>query len=88
MLRNFWQVAGSAVGSRCVSWFVRQSGRSLSGVVLVASFASARVARAFARRWALRLPAVCRGCVVQRSGALWAVSVPVATVPFSFTLPV
>ena len=85
MLRNFWQVAGSALGSGCVRWWVRSSGRSVSGAVLVAAFSSARVAGAFARRWAVQLPVVCKGCCVRRRGSFWCVSVPVASVPFSLS---
>ena len=76
-------VSGSAVGCGASSWFVRASSRSLSGFVLVASFRSCAAASAFARRWAVRLPAACRGCAVRRSGASWSVSVPVWSVPLS-----
>lgn len=81
MVALFPAVSGSAVGCGACSWFVRSSARSLSGFVLVASFGSAAAARSFAARWAVRLPAACRGCAVRRSGALWAVSVPVSSVP-------
>ncbi|MCP4544271.1 MAG: hypothetical protein GY832_44730 [Chloroflexi bacterium] len=53
---------------------VRPSSRAASRVVLVAAFASFPRARSFARRWASRLGF---SVVVRRSGALWAVSVPV-----------
>ena len=76
-------VSGSAVGCGASSWLVRASSRSASGFVLVASFSSCAAASAFARRWAVRLPAVCRGCAVRRSGASWCVSVPVWSVPLS-----
>lgn len=81
MVALFPVVAGSCVGSGASRWFVRSSARSLSGFVLVASFASASAARLFAARWAVRLPVACRGCAVRRSGSLWAVSVPVSSVP-------
>ena len=81
MVSLFPVVAGSCVGSGAASWFVRSSARSLSGFVLVASFASAAAARSFAARWAVRLPAACCGCAVRRCGSLWAVSVPVSSVP-------
>lgn len=77
VISSFRSVAGSALGCGCCSWLVRESVRSLSGWVLVAEFGSSAVAAAFARRWAGRLPVQCRGCVVRRSGAFWAVSVPV-----------
>ena len=76
-------VSGSAVGCGASSWLVRASSRSLSGFVLVASFSSSSSARSFAARWAVRLPAACRGCAVRRSGASWSVSVPVWSVPLS-----
>lgn len=40
-------------------------------------FASSSAASGFARLWAVRLPAVCRGCAVRSSGGLSWVSVPV-----------
>lgn len=49
-------VAGSAVGSGCVGWLVRESARSASGFVLVASF----VLFSVASRWAGRFgPFLC-----------------------------
>jgi hypothetical protein len=57
---------------------LRLSCRSFSGAVLVASFSSPRVAAAFARAWAGRLPAP---VFVRRAPAgapCWLVSVPVA----------
>ena len=83
MVALFPVVSGSAVGSGACSWFVRSSARSLSGFVLVASFASASAARLFAARWAVRLPVACRGCAVRRCASGWAVSVPVSSVPVS-----
>ncbi|MGH2413352.1 MAG: hypothetical protein ACRDEA_06615 [Microcystaceae cyanobacterium] len=77
MLSAFRFVSGSAIGSGCCSWLVRRSERSLSGWVLVARFSSCAGAAGFARRWALRLPVECRGCVVRRSDLGWLVSVPV-----------
>ena len=87
MVRSFWSVAGSAVGCRASRWWVRSSERSLSGFVLVAAFGSCQVAAAFARRWAVQLPKICKGCVLRRRGSLWCVSVPVASVPVSLNLP-
>ena len=78
------RLSGSAVGSGASRWFVRASGRSLSGAVLVAGFVSFSAARSFALRWSGRLPARCRGCVVRRRpSGLFAVSVPVAGVGVS-----
>lgn len=54
-VRSVRSVAGSAVGCGASSWWVRCSVRSVSGLVLVAGFASLPAASAFARRWAGRL---------------------------------
>ena len=71
-------VAGSAVGSGCVSWSVRGSERSVSGFVLVAGFSSVSLAGRFASRWASRLSGCgVSGCLVRVSGSRWVVSVPV-----------
>jgi hypothetical protein len=57
---------------------VRPSARALSGAVAVVLFSSSSAAGAFARSWAARLPAACRGCVVRSVPGGWSVSVPVA----------
>jgi hypothetical protein len=61
-----------------VSVLLRPSRHSLSGWVCVVHFSSFHAASHFARSWARRLPAVCRGCVVRRVKGGFAVSVPVA----------
>lgn len=75
---SFRVVAGSAVGLGCRGWWVRASGRSFSGLVLVAWFSSAGSAAAFARRWSARCGVACR--VSRRGGPGWLVSVPVVRV--------
>ena len=56
---------------------VRPSARALGGFVAAVGFRRGPLAGEFARFWASRLPAGCRGCVVKRSGGLFWVSVPV-----------
>lgn len=74
-LRSVWQSAVLPAGAGLCFW-VRHSGRSLSGWAFVAIFHQRRHAAAWARFWASRLPARCRGCVVYRACGGWAVSVP------------
>ncbi|WP_456378825.1 hypothetical protein [Thiolapillus sp.] len=75
----WWRrVVGSALAAGAWRWRVRASGRSFSGVVLVAGFASCGAAVAFAGAWG----GWC-GCSlalrrrVSGGRVLWAVSVPV-----------
>lgn len=82
-------LALSSVRSVCWSAFrtgslagfvVRPSRRSPSGVVVVVVFGAHARAVAFARRWSARLGVA---LALRRSGAAWAVSLPVAgAVPF------
>lgn len=64
----------------------RLSGRALEGVVFAVGFRRHAAASAFAARWAVRLPAVCRGCCVRHELGFWFVSVPVLaeSAPCSF----
>ena len=80
LVAPWWRRAvGHALAAGCWRWRVRHSGRSFSGVVLVAGFASCGAAVAFAGAWG----GWC-GCAValrRRVSAgrvLWVVSVPVA----------
>jgi hypothetical protein len=76
----WWRaVVGSALSVGAVRWRVRGSSRSFSGAVVVAGFASASRAQAFAAAWSGWVGV---GCVVRprrcpRWGRVWAVSVPV-----------
>ncbi len=72
---SFRCVAGSAVGSGCVSWWARPSVSSWSGRVVVAAFSSFSAASGFASRWAARCG---RSVAVRRCSVGWLVSVPVA----------
>lgn len=56
---------------------MRPSRHSASGWVAVVVVPSLAFARRLARRWARRLPAGCRGCVIRPAGARFAVSIPV-----------
>ena len=76
----WWRrVVGSALASGACRWRLRGSGRSFSGVVVMAAFPSRAEAWAFARAWGWWC-----GCRLalrpRRSGGVrvWAVSVPVA----------
>ncbi len=62
---------------------VRPSSRAIGGFVAAAGFRRLAAAADFARLWASRLPAGCRGCVVRRAEGFFWVSVPVlpASVP-------
>jgi hypothetical protein len=76
----WWRlVVGSALSAGAVRWRVRGSSRAFSGAVVVAGFASASRAQAFAVAWSGWVGV---GCVVRprrcpRCGRVWAVSVPV-----------
>jgi hypothetical protein len=81
----WWRsVVGSALSVGAVRWRVRGSSRSFSGAVMVAGFASASRAQAFAAAWSgwVGVGWVGVGWVVRlrrcpRWGQVWAVSVPV-----------
>jgi hypothetical protein len=73
-------VSGSALGSGALRWFLRDSVRSASGLVLVAVFASPASAGTFASRWAGRVPGL-PFVAARRVPEGWAVSVPVAPAP-------
>lgn len=83
MLPSVSSVSRSACRLGASGFTVRPSSRGLGGFVVAVGFSRPVLAVQFARAWAFRLPAGCRGCVVKRFGGLAWVSVPVlpASVP-------
>lgn len=74
MIINFRRVAGSALAHGCESWEKRPSGKSWSGSVIAAAFATYDQARKYAIRWA---GVAYKFCALRRVGDRFVVSVPV-----------